>query len=112
MGLAHSNAASARDNTVPGFTTLDAAIQAHKVVVVSKSSCPYCLKALNILRSYNLDDIVVLDAEENPKYQTRAFDLTGQRTVPNVFINGKSIGGCDATTALHKSGKLKDLLLL
>ena len=37
--------------------------------------------------------------------------MTGQRTVPNVFINGKHIGGCDTTIALHSSGELAKLLV-
>mmetsp|Transcript_18983 Transcript_18983/g.48019 ORF Transcript_18983/g.48019 Transcript_18983/m.48019 type:complete len:94 (+) Transcript_18983:182-463(+) len=89
---------------------LDDALAAHKVVVVSKSWCPFCKRALAILRDYNIEDMIVLDAEADPSVQARAAELSGVRTVPNVFINGKSIGGCDNTTALHNSGKLKDLL--
>ena len=36
--------------------------------------------------------------------------MTGQRSVPNIFINGKHIGGCDTVVGLHKSGKLQELL--
>ncbi|MBA0683415.1 hypothetical protein Goari_025077 [Gossypium aridum] len=42
--------------------------------------------------------------------QAALFEWTGQRTVPNVFIGGKHIGGCDSTMALHKEGKLVPLL--
>ena len=38
-------------------------------------------------------------------------DFTGQRTVPNIFINGKHIGGCDDLMSLHKSAKLESLLV-
>merc|ERR1711904_153899 len=37
-------------------------------------------------------------------------EMTGQSTVPNIFIKGKSIGGCDAITSLHAQGKLKPKL--
>ena len=36
--------------------------------------------------------------------------MTGQRTVPQVFIGGKHVGGCDDTLAAYKSGALKELL--
>ena len=37
--------------------------------------------------------------------------LTGQRTVPNVFINGQHIGGCDKVTSLYSNGDLARLLV-
>uniref|UniRef100_A0A6N2MJ69 Uncharacterized protein n=1 Tax=Salix viminalis TaxID=40686 RepID=A0A6N2MJ69_SALVM len=40
----------------------------------------------------------------------RCIVWTGQRTVPNVFIGGNHIGGCDQTTGLHQEGKLVPLL--
>ena len=36
--------------------------------------------------------------------------MTGQRTVPNIFINGVHLGGCDNTVAALESGKLRDML--
>lgn len=42
--------------------------------------------------------------------QSALAEWTGQRTVPNVFINGKHIGGCDDTVALNNGGKLVALL--
>lgn len=48
--------------------------------------------------------------EDGADIQSALAEWTGQRTVPNVFIGGNHIGGCDATTALHKQGKLVPLL--
>ncbi|KAK3033043.1 hypothetical protein RJ639_035669 [Escallonia herrerae] len=42
--------------------------------------------------------------------QSALAELSGQRTVPNVFIGGKHIGGCDKTTAMYKAGQLVPLL--
>ena len=42
--------------------------------------------------------------------QDKLQEVSGQRTVPNIYINGKHIGGCDNLTSLHKAGKLKPLL--
>ena len=44
-------------------------------------------------------------------YQDALKELTGRRTVPNVFINGKSVGGCDDVIGLHSSGQLGRLIL-
>lgn len=47
---------------------------------------------------------------DGSQIQAALAEWTGQRTVPNVFIGGNHIGGCDATTAMHREGKLKPLL--
>jgi glutaredoxin 3 len=39
-----------------------------------------------------------------------SLEITGQKTVPNVFVNGKHIGGCDDTLAAIASGKFKELI--
>jgi glutaredoxin 3 len=42
--------------------------------------------------------------------QAELANMTGQRSVPNVFVNGKHVGGNDDTHAAHQSGKLDQLL--
>ncbi|OEL24347.1 hypothetical protein BAE44_0014634, partial [Dichanthelium oligosanthes] len=42
--------------------------------------------------------------------QSALAEWTGQKTVPNIFIKGERIGGCDATMAMHNGGKLVPLL--
>ena len=49
--------------------------------------------------------------DNTSEYQDILQELTGRRTVPNIFINGKSVGGCDDIIALHSSGQLAKLLL-
>jgi glutaredoxin 3 len=54
---------------------------------------------------------IELDVEsDGSEIQDALKEWTGQRTVPNVFINGKHIGGCDDTMALNNDGKLVSLL--
>jgi glutaredoxin 3 len=48
--------------------------------------------------------------EDGPDVQQALLELTGQRTVPNVFIKGNHIGGNDDTQAAAKSGKIQELL--
>ena len=51
-----------------------------------------------------------LNLENGPAIQDKLQELTGQRTVPNVFIHGKHIGGADNTMKLHEEGKLMELI--
>ncbi|KAF9624521.1 hypothetical protein IFM89_011634 [Coptis chinensis] len=83
-------------------------VSSNPVVVFSKTYCGYCTKVkqlfLQLGASYN---IVELDIEsDGDEIQTALATWTGQRTVPNVFIGGDHIGGCDAVLAMHKQGKL------
>eukprot|EP00986_Skeletonema_menzelii_P019824 scaffold29302_cov137-Skeletonema_menzelii.AAC.1 len=88
----------------------------HTVVVFSKSYCPYCRRALEALRSVmqNGESPFVVEltemGESGWKVQQSLGEMTGRRTVPNVFIRGKNIGGGDETIALYQAGKLSRLV--
>lgn len=66
------------------------------VFVFSKSYCPYCSRVKNALNSVNVKfESVELNKIDNGEIiQDMLKQLTGRSTVPNVFINGISIGGC------------------
>jgi thioredoxin reductase (NADPH) len=49
-------------------------------------------------------------AEDGVAIQQTLFEKTKQKTVPNVFVNGKHVGGCDATIQAHQDGRLAELL--
>lgn len=53
----------------------------------------------------------ILIEDNTSEYQDALQELTGRRTVPNIFINGKPIGGCDDIIALHSSGELARLIV-
>ncbi|KAF8926718.1 glutaredoxin [Dissophora ornata] len=93
-------------------TEIDNIIASNAVVVFSKTHCPYCTKAKNLLVQKGVKAYIVeLDTVENgAAIQAYLLELTGQRTVPNIFIGQKHIGGCDALYALESSDKLDDLL--
>ncbi|CAA6665531.1 unnamed protein product [Spirodela intermedia] len=82
------------------------------VVVFSKSYCPYCTRVKKLLRQLGASyKVVELDAESDGSHiQSALAEWTGQRTVPNVFIGGNHIGGCDTVTEIHRGGKLVPLL--
>ena len=84
------------------------------VVMISKSYCPFCKKAYQILKKYTQDIIkkeIDIDLGDDAQaVQDYCKQLTGASSVPRVFIDGKSIGGCDDTQALDKQNKLKPLI--
>ncbi|KAK9090379.1 hypothetical protein Sjap_023556 [Stephania japonica] len=87
-------------------------ISSAPVVVFSKSYCPYCTDVKNLFSRLHVQyKAIELDTEsDGSDIQKALAELTGQRTVPNVFIGGKHIGGCDTVTGLNKDGKLKPIL--
>ncbi|KAK6928364.1 Glutaredoxin [Dillenia turbinata] len=87
-------------------------VTTNPVVVFSKTYCPYCINVKKLLSDLGANyKNIELDVEgDGREIQSALFEWTGQRTVPNVFIGGKHIGGCDSTTDLHKDGKLVPLL--
>jgi len=90
-------------------------IKDKKVLMVSKKSCPFCVKAKNALANYKLNpemyEILELEGRSDmSEIQDYMRELTGARSVPRVFIDGQCIGGGDETMALHRSGKLGPML--
>lgn len=84
-----------------------------KVIIFSKSWCPYSKKAKSILlEKYSIvPSPYVVELDKHPLgtgLQSALEQSTGRRTVPNVLINGKSIGGGDDVEALDMSGELVD----
>merc|ERR1712241_874368 len=71
------------------------------VFVISKSYCPFCNKAKQILKIDNDED-----CNEIQDFMKK---LTGGRSVPRVFIGGKFLGGGDETEAAHREGRLQGL---
>ncbi len=92
------------------------AIAGKKVVVFSKTTCPYCTKAKSALASVGLAaghpdlHIIELDARSDGAAVQAALGFTGATTVPRVFVGGEFIGGGDDTARLARSGELKTKL--
>ena len=62
------------------------------------------------LRFYFIKYADGLPGTEGPELQKALLDMTGQNTVPNIFVKGKHIGGCDNTLAAIASGELQKML--
>uniref|UniRef100_A0A1B6LAX0 Glutaredoxin-2, mitochondrial n=1 Tax=Graphocephala atropunctata TaxID=36148 RepID=A0A1B6LAX0_9HEMI len=88
-------------------------IASDKVVIFSKSTCPYCTMAKEVFdelkQKYTL--IELNKREGAAEIQNVLAKMTGARTVPRVFVNGKCIGGGSDVKALHQNGKLKPMLI-
>ncbi|KAF4121940.1 glutaredoxin 3 [Geosmithia morbida] len=87
-------------------------IDNNAVVVFSKSYCPYCSATKSLLSSLDAKPTVLeLDQlEDGSDLQEALQEISGQRTVPNVYIKQKHIGGNSNVQALQSSGQLKALL--
>ena len=80
-----------------------------KVVIYTTTSCPYCTRAKAFLRSKNVD-FEEIDVSRDERLQEEIIRLSGRRTVPQIFINGKSVGGFDDLKQMDATGDLDRLL--
>jgi glutaredoxin 3 len=111
-------ACSARRATVcsaangPGPGEVPAAVAASKIIVFSKSTCPYCKRAKTLLRDLGESPVVweLNEMPQGPLIQSELLAMTGQRTVPNIFIGGDHVGGSDDLMDLYNSGRLSELI--
>ncbi|KAL1352831.1 hypothetical protein HN51_016810 [Arachis hypogaea] len=87
-------------------------VSSNPVVVFSKTYCPFCVEVKELFTKLGVTiKVIELNTEaDGSEIQSALAEWTGQRTVPNVFIGGNHIGGCDATTNLHNQGELVPLL--
>mmetsp|Transcript_64836 Transcript_64836/g.130372 ORF Transcript_64836/g.130372 Transcript_64836/m.130372 type:complete len:132 (+) Transcript_64836:45-440(+) len=88
------------------------AVASSDVVIFSKSTCPFCKKTKALFESLDVKYAVIElnERDDGPDVQAALLDFSGQRTVPNVFIKGKHLGGNDATQKANKDGTLLKLL--
>ncbi|KAJ3758773.1 glutaredoxin [Lentinula raphanica] len=93
---------------------VDSSIDENTITIFSKSWCPYCKASKGLFQREFPDvptKIFELDQmEEGAEIQAYLAKKTGQRTVPNIFVNKEHIGGNDDTQAAFKSGKLTTLV--
>ena len=92
---------------------LDYYIVLENICIFSKASCPYCIKAIELLKTHytgSLDIIDIGTIPQGPQISQELHRLTQQRTVPNIFIFGKHIGGFSDLKQLHLNGELLQML--
>ena len=81
-----------------------------KVEIYTKFTCPYCHRAKALLRHKGVEAEEISVDLGGPKKQEMIQRANGRMTVPQIFINGQHVGGCDDLFELDSSGKLDALL--
>ena len=80
-----------------------------KVVIYTTSICPYCVRAKMLFQRKGIS-YEEIDVSRDNELRLKLMADTKQRTVPQIFINDKHIGGCDDLYALERQGALDPLL--
>ncbi|GAB4571447.1 MAG: glutaredoxin 3 [Rhodothalassiaceae bacterium] len=81
-----------------------------KIEIYTKDWCPYCARAKSLLKTKGsaFEEISISD---HPERRGEMIERAGGRaTVPQIFIDGRHVGGCDDLVALDRSGGLDPLL--
>jgi glutaredoxin 3 len=82
-----------------------------QVTMYTSPICPYCVKAKQLLKQKGIEQIEELDISKDDSAREKMMERSGgRRTVPQIFINGAHVGGCDDLYALDRDGKLDPLL--
>ena len=93
---------------------IESAINEHEVVIFAKTWCPYCNRTKTLFKNSLPDgDVKVYDIdtmEAGDMIQDDLYKMTGQGTVPSVWVNGKFLGGNSETQTAWKNGQLSALL--
>ena len=73
-------------------------------------TCPFCVRAKALLKERGVERIDEVRVDLNPAERQSMVQLTGRRTVPQIFIGDTHVGGCDDLVALDQRGGLMALL--
>lgn len=83
-------------------------MQAVKIYLTA--TCPYCIRAKQILMANGVVQLDEIRTDLDPAQRTKMMEITGRRTVPQIFIGQTHVGGCDDLMALEARGGLLPLL--
>ncbi|MCB1937057.1 MAG: glutaredoxin 3 [Nitrosomonas sp.] len=81
-----------------------------KVVMYTTGFCPYCKMAENLLHSKGVEQIDKIRIDLDPEQRLDMMEKTGRRTVPQIYIGDRYIGGYDDLARLDHQGELMPLL--
>jgi glutaredoxin 3 len=79
------------------------------ITIYTKPYCPYCLRAVALLRKKGAQ-FTEIEAAFDPEKRREMMQRSGRSTFPQIFIGDRHIGGCDDMLALDREGKLDPLL--
>jgi glutaredoxin 3 len=78
-------------------------------VIYTTRYCPFCVRAKQLFDGKDVS-YKEISVDNNPSLRQEMTKKSGQRTVPQIWIKDKHIGGCDELYALQRSGQLDALL--
>jgi glutaredoxin 3 len=81
-----------------------------KIVMYSTAVCPYCVRAERLLHRKGITEIEKIRVDLQPELRMIMMEKTGQRTVPQIYINDEHIGGYSDLASLDQAGELDELL--
>ena len=80
------------------------------VKIYTTGSCPYCIHAKQLLIQRGVAELDEIRVDMQPDERQSMMQITGRRTVPQIFIGRTHVGGCDDLVALDSKGGLMPLL--
>jgi glutaredoxin 3 len=83
-----------------------------KVLMYLTAACPFCQSAERLLAEKGVCDIEKIRVDQQPGRRAEMMQKSGRRTVPQIWIGERHVGGCDDLYALEREGKLDPLLKL
>ena len=81
-----------------------------RVFMYATGVCPYCVMAERLLRAKGVTDIEKVRVDLDPARREEMMTRTGRRTVPQIYIGERHVGGFDDLAALDRAGGLDPLL--
>ncbi|MBA3755307.1 MAG: glutaredoxin 3 [Nitrosomonas sp.] len=81
-----------------------------KVIMYTTGFCPYCMMAESLLRAKGVEYIEKIRIDLEPEQRAEMMGKTGRRTVPQIYIGERHVGGYDDLTQLDRKGELSALL--
>lgn len=81
-----------------------------KVVMYCTAVCPYCVRAEMLLKRKGVNEIEKIRVDLQPELREIMTEKTGRRTVPQIYINERHVGGYDDLVELDSEGELNELL--
>ena len=81
-----------------------------KILMYSTGVCPYCMMAERLLRSKGVTEIDKVRIDLEPTRRDEMMQRTGRRTVPQIYVGERHVGGYDDLAALDRAGGLEPLL--
>ena len=80
------------------------------VKIYTTATCPYCIRAKQLLKERGVEHMQEIRSEADPSQRAKMMEVSGRRTVPQIFIGQTHVGGCDDLVALDGQGGLMPLL--